>query len=632
MIFTNSNFKKMGIVVLLFCSSFSLTQGQKLNKEFPIPYPPEVHFLYEMQDQWHKQFWIFRSQDSGANVIWDSVKDANGWTDYDVNHNDTDHAQVGITCIRMDAKHPPSGKWIGWHYLYPSGNWNGTLPGYDLSECETLSFQAKADTAGIQVKFRVRTKDTAGGLYLIYPEEAHPTSNYLTLTQDYQTYHFDFKSLPADALYNVFEPFSIIIQDYVNNPTEYTIYLDDIRYDLNWKEDPHLLDSLVPVDIGMDYSHMNQAQVYDNDLVGLTLLSTKTPEGKRRAGEIAESLLFAMEHSPNAVVKLFNAYRSGMLYERYSGHAAFPGFWNYDSEKWILDENAINSDTGNNCWTIIFLLEVYKQFKGTTLGDEALAAAQDLGDFLLTYLKKTDGDGFLLRMLPSVEGDPSSTYVKFDNNTRSTEMNIDAMVAFHRLYLVDGQSKWEAASLSAYNFIYSMIDSVEGVIYTGTDENGQTVKNVIAEDVQSWMILATVDIYGPTHPPYAQWISYVENTMLHEPTHECPYYGFDFSDSDPGGPDAVWFEGTAHMVLAYDVLKMYSKSLFFLDQIKLAQTLEGKHFEFPLWLGRGIPAACRDELTTGFDWFYYHRLSLAPTAWYIMAKSSYNPFTALWSP
>ena len=626
---TRARFPKISQWIILISTSVFITS---IGIAGEITFQDALNYLYEAQDQWHQQFWVFRSQDSGANVLWDGVQDGNGWKDYQVYHNDTSHHAVGLTCIRMEINHPTVGQWIGWHYLFPKGNWNGEVQGYDLRGSGPLTVEAKAHQNGMEVQFRMRCKDQHGTMYWVYPVEADPVDHKITLTDTYQTFHFDFSEIPEDALYSVFELFAVIVPYSYANPSDYVIYLDDISYDLEWQEDPHLLDSIVPKDYEVDYGHMNQAHVYDNDLVGLALLALGTPEARQRARFIAESLLFAMNHSPNQEIRLFNAYRSGMLYDRSTGSVAFPGFWNYQAEpeQWQIDENAINADTGNLCWTILFFLEVYKQFQGTQLAQDALDAARWLGDFIINNLSAPDEKGFLLRMQPSTPGDPTSSYDA--RSGQSSEMNLDAMVAFHRLHKIDGQTKWLRAALSARDFLLSMVNPAMGVICTGTNPSGDIICEIIAEDVQSWTILATRG--SPLENPsfYRRMIKYVENNMLHRRNSDCDYRGFDFSDSDDPDPDGVWFEGGAHMVLAYKAVGMSYKAKFLLSEITRALDEEGEHPEYPLWLGKGVPGACKDYLTTGFGWHYFNRPALAPTAWSLMAKTSCNPLTFHWMP
>jgi hypothetical protein len=209
-------------------------------------------------------------------------------------------------------------------------------------------------------------------------------------------------------------------------------------------------------------------------------------------------------------------------------------------------------------------------------------------------------------------------------------MNLDATVAFRRLHLVDGQAKWGQAALSAWNFVRSMVNQQMGILCTGTDGNCERSCSRIPEDVQSWTILATEGFIGESFPFYGRMVGYVESEMLFAPSFGCDYYGFDFSDFDE--PDGVWFEGTAHMARAYKALGMNPKAQFFLSEIERALEEEGAHPEYPLWLGKGVPAACRDYLTTGFGGSYFNRPSVAPTAWYLMAAGNYNPLDVDWEP
>jgi len=48
--------------------------------------------------------------------------------------------------------------------------------------------------------------------------------------------------------------------------------------------------------------------------------------------------------------------------------------------------------------------------------------------------------------------------------------------------------------------------------------------------------------------------------------------------------------------------------------------------------GLGIVATLHDELTTGFDlpsggpWYYFNRLHIGATAWFIFSELGYNPY------
>lgn len=590
-----------------------------------------MQFLEEMQDQWHRQFWVFRSQDSGANVLAYGTQDKNGWTDFDVRLDDFSHPQAGLTNIRIEVRHPARGSWLGWHSLYPEGNWDGSRQGYDLRGSKTLRVNAMADRNNIKVQLRMRCRDQAGTIHSVFPlEAAFSAEHAVTLTDSYQTVIFDLSTLPASALTNVFELFSVIVPSSLGNPERYTIFLDDIRYDLDWRADPHLSDGLVPKTFTTDGQHMNRADVYDNALAGLALLALDTPKAKKRAAFIGESLLYAMNHSPNREVRLFNAYRSGMLYDRATGLVAFPGFWNKTQQAWQVHTDAVQVDTGNVCWAMLFFLELHKNLAGTPLSQQALSAASWLGDFLIKHLAAPGGRGFLLRMQPSIAGDIFSTYVRTPGLARSTEMNIDAMVAFSRLYKTDGQQKWLLAADSARDFLLAMKDPEKGVFCAGTDPDGKKSCALIAEDVQSWTILATRQSPYEDFSYYDRMLQKVENTLLYKPTAVCPYHGFDFSNADAAGPDGVWFEGTAQMALAYAELGRRDKADLFLSELERAIQEQSKQAGPQLGPGKGLPSACKDNLTTGLGWSYFNRPALAPTAWYILAKRQANPLAFSW--
>ena len=100
------------------------------------------------------------------------------------------------------------------------------------------------------------------------------------------------------------------------------------------------------------------------------------------------------------------------------------------------------------------------------------------------------------------------------------------------------------------------------------------------------------------------------------------FIGFDFNTDR----DGVWFEGTAQMVTALQVLGLYHEADFYLGQIRKAQS------SAPHSNGLGIVAASQDGLTTGFDlptgepWLYFNRLHVGATSWFIFAELGHNPY------
>lgn len=193
--------------------------------------------------------------------------------------------------------------------------------------------------------------------------------------------------------------------------------------------------------------------------------------------------------------------------------------------------------------------------------------------------------------------EPSPTKLTY----KATEHNIDLYAAFQRLYLITGEECWREQASHAKRFILAMWDKMEGKFWAGTQEDGVTINNeVVPLDVQAWAVLAFKEGEGK---PYWKALEYAQR-------HQRAGKGFDFN----ADCDGIWYEGTAHMALAYNFTRQGAKWRDLIDFLRSAQE-EG-----------GLPAADRDGLTTGFDWFYFRRLHVGATAWLVLAEHGVNPF------
>ncbi|RLB08493.1 MAG: hypothetical protein DRG39_08750 [Deltaproteobacteria bacterium] len=152
-----------------------------------------------------------------------------------------------------------------------------------------------------------------------------------------------------------------------------------------------------------------------------------------------------------------------------------------------------------------------------------------------------------------------------------------------------------------------MWDEKEGHFWTGTLEDGVTInKSNIPLDIQAWAIMA----FGEKYKRAIEWVKnncYVETDG---------FKGFDFNNDK----DGIWFEGTAHMVIAYEIIGEETKADTYLKELEKAQK-EAQNAN-----GKGLVAGPHDGLTTGFDWVYNARLHIGATAWFIFAELGYNPF------
>lgn len=96
----------------------------------------------------------------------------------------------------------------------------------------------------------------------------------------------------------------------------------------------------------------------------------------------------------------------------------------------------------------------------------------------------------------------------------------------------------------------------------------------------------------------------------------CGFKGFDFNDDK----DGIWFEGTAQMSIAYQINNKTKMSDKWIKELSRAQTSANNNN------GKGIVAACHDDVSTGFGWSYPNALHIGATSWYIFAERKYNPY------
>ena len=94
------------------------------------------------------------------------------------------------------------------------------------------------------------------------------------------------------------------------------------------------------------------------------------------------------------------------------------------------------------------------------------------------------------------------------------------------------------------------------------------------------------------------------------------FRGFDFNNDT----DGIWFEGTAQMVVAYQMLGDLANAMTYLAEPERAQR-EAQNAN-----GKGLVAASHDNVSTGFDWEYNARPHIGATAWYLFAGLRYNPY------
>jgi len=575
-------------------------------------------------------FAIYIDSNSGSNNHYVPAQWYNGSLNMEFDEEWQNNPHSGISCIR-----------VHWNGLLGDdfGFWNGImwqaiegdyLNGYDLTGTTNLTFWARTDNSGLKVEFKVGySSDTCGEI--IYNG---------TLSNEWQMHTIN---LQGKDLSNIAGGFSFVF-DYFENlqyPDSFTFYLDDIKYDKELKKDlsniiggfccavekernqqgctfyldniyynlipagidsmkmrPHLLVSYEATESPIDTFLRNPAYIYDNALAMIAFMNRGTDEDWQRAGILANTFLECQKREPGfADNRLRNGYQSGLVIDRLSKRAVLPGVWKEKQGKRIWDQFSANTNTGNIAWVIIALLKYY-EVKG---GEQYLNCAEVLAEWIDDYTFDLRGAGGF-----------TGGYEEFGRDKvlwKSTEHNLDVYVAFTKLDSFSSETKWDSLAQHAKRFVEAMWNENDKYFWTGTDQDGITInKKDSVEDVQSWAKL--VFNLNKRYRSAVEWAR--ENCYK-----ECDgFKGFDFNTDK----DGIWFEGTAHICLAFQNSGKLDSSDFYLNQLRDAQVTANHNNKL------GIVAACHDSVTTGFDWFYHNRLHVGATAWYIFAEQQFNPY------
>ena len=324
------------------------------------------------------------------------------------------------------------------------------------------------------------------------------------------------------------------------------------------------------------------AWVYDNDLAILALIDRGTPEDMSRAKILCDALIWCQNHDQN--------FNDGRIRD---------GYWANDLRDLSGENSSINSPgsgTGNMAWTIIALLRYYEATGEVTY----LNASKHMGNWICNNCYDTRGAGGCTGGY--TEWEPAKLEWK------STEHNIDVYVAFMKLYEATGNFTWQERALHAKTFVEAMWNKSEGHFWTGTTDDGITInKDVRPLDVNTWAVMA---LDGVNRSAINNWI---ENNCQ---VNCCGFEGFDFNDDR----DGIWFEGTAQMCIVYQIENGTEKSDKYIKELHRAQTSANNSN------GKGIVAACHDNVSTGFGWDYPNALHIGATAWYILAERKLNPY------
>jgi hypothetical protein len=572
-------------------------------------------FLKEQMDRYHQSTIVYSADGFGAYYPGGRMGDVN---DIRVVPPGERGDHTGPTLVQIDYRPEHFGGlgWAGVYFLYPDGNW-GQLPGRNLNGATRLTFWACADRV-------TRAEFFVGGIrdpHLPNADSLEKTSTgIVAVTPTWQSYEID---LTGKDLSSVIAGFGMATSREQDRDPR-SLFLDDITFNLPHLDEPHFLPSNLPQGTCQVGVLHNSAQIYDQALVLLAFLARRQPDDLRRADLLARALVEA-QHRDRTFKdgRLRNAYAGGELIDPDLGTTRLPGRYDWTAQRFVEDENAVGTDTGDMAWAALALIQAHALLPKRA-GDPFLDAAASLARWVVVNTKVEDALGGFSggvqgfeRATGLPEGQPRKDY-------RATEHNIDLAALFAHLAATASEPEesghWTAQARHARSFVDKMrADGANAVPYwTGTSAGtGMEInKSVVPLDVQTWSVLGTRE---PGRSSGAlDW-------ALTNCTAGSIRDAFDFNCHDG---DGAWWEGTAQVAAALGWLKRGTEAGPMLARLRAAQLKDTS-------AAGALPAASRCGLTTGFSrtlngktlpWVYTNWPHIGATAWFIFAALGVNPY------
>lgn len=587
-------------------------------------------------DQFHNRFPVYDDVSSADNhfVAYGKIPDEGAQVS--INSSWTDNPHSGATAMRFTFSGQDSGGFYFLNGVLPAGSTSpllnfGDIPsaGIDLSGATTLTFWACGDNGGERIDFFVagvgRNAET-GQSTQPFPGSSprHPAlGNTFTLSREWQRFEIDVSGLDLSYVLGGFGWGASA----ADNPNGAVFFLDDIQYNLGPTalearlNQPRFVKSFVTLPVqpdpfdenandDIDLVMRNLAFSYDNALALLAFLAEGSPNSQRRARLIGDAFVYASQHDRYFDDgRIRTAYSAGDISlppgwtaNGREGTVPLPGFYS-EQQQMFFEVEQQSVDVGNNAWAMIALLALYKE----TGEQYYLDTARSIGNFIQTFRNDSGTyQGFQGGVnMPESANPTRRTFA-------SSEHNIDVVAAFKTMASVTGESQWLADADHAQSFVQAMWDESRNCLLAGTvDPESRNVQpGQLPLDVQAWSILAGISLTGSNHD------AVLSCTESNHRTSHAGFSGFDFNEDR----DGVWFEGTAHMAVAYLMAGNHA------DAEQLAATLRRAQSTEPYGDGTGISATSRDGLTTGFGFKYFRRLHIATASWLVFAQLAFNPY------
>jgi hypothetical protein len=331
----------------------------------------------------------------------------------------------------------------------------------------------------------------------------------------------------------------------------------------------------------------------------------------RRARLIGDAFVYATRHDRTYTDgRLRDAYAAGDIAlppgwtpNGKTGTVPIPGFFDEDQQRFFEIEQS-GLSTGNEAWAMLALLALHRK----TGEPRYLGTALRLGRFVRKFEASTGTyQGFRGGL-----DDPET--VATPRPWASTEHNLDTFAAFSALTTLDADPAWQEGAEHARSFVEAMWHGGRRCMLTGTldpDHRNEKVGQ-LPVDVQAWSVLAIPGILA-RHP------GLLACAERNHRTTDQGFTGFDFNEDR----DGVWFEGTAHMAVAYALAGRETDAETLRAVLRRAQTTP------PFGDGKGTAAASHDGLSSGFNFLFFRRLHVGATSWNVFAQLRFNPFNGV---
>ncbi len=297
-----------------------------------------------------------------------------------------------------------------------------------------------------------------------------------------------------------------------------------------------------------------------------------------------------------AVFNFFDSVRKTHVKKK----GAFLGFTD------VYKRNGRETETraaGPNAWVLMALNYYYAK-----TGDSSyLPMAKDIAEWLISLQSANGGiiGGYYGNGKPM-------TWI-------STEHNFDCYAAFRDLGILTGDEKYLKLAKEVKKWLDDDVWDKKAKRFLLGSRNTN-----FATDLSGWALLSMGKSYASC---MAFAVEKSLNTQLYK-IKNIKVTGFDFGSTYKTSPfpdkDAVWFEGTAHMILAFGVAGMEKERDFFMSELDKCLT-DSPVFKYTA----GLPYASNEGTPVYDSWLMQDKpLCVSSTAWYYFAKNRFNPFSA----